>query len=138
MDSLETLVKFYSKDLEEKRKRIKECYDSKDQLNHYFKKMEEELKAEQDLVSSDPTFGMTFHNYKMQIEERQKIITNSLIDLENQIHNLQEDMANIFSEMKKYDIMHKRKLKLERDKQKAKETRELDEIALNNYMSEDV
>ena len=134
MKSLNTLIKIHNSELDELRKQIVKCEEDKERLIYYNNKMEEELAVEHNLASKDPEMGIVFANYRRLIRDRQAVIAASLQDLSKQIEKLKDDITLKFGEVKKFEIILANKLLEETKQSRALETRQLDEIAVNNFL----
>ena len=136
MKSINTLIKIHTRDLDDLRKSVVKCEEEKEQLIGYNNKMEDELLIEHALAAKNHELGIIFTNYRRLIRDRQAVITKSLQDLDRRIETLKENIALKFGEVKRYEILLANKLHAETKKQQALETKQLDEISINNYLKE--
>jgi flagellar export protein FliJ len=134
MKSIETLIKINTSELDELRKVASGCEDEIDKLIFYNNKMEAELEMEHAFVTNNPQMGLMFTNYKTMIRQRQANIEEALRDIENRLEYLKEQIAMKFNDVKKYEILLSTKLEELRKKELADETKQLNEIAINNYL----
>ncbi len=134
MKSLDIIIKMNDRALEEKRRELVECEEQKEQLEGYTKKMDRELEAERQFIDSDPMFGAHFLKYKDTIKKRQALIAKSIIDINDKMFGINQEIIFIFSEVKKYETIRKNKILQQEKEAKIKEGKELDEIAINNYL----
>ncbi|MDB2414643.1 flagellar FliJ family protein [Rickettsiales bacterium] len=137
MKSLETLIKLHDKELNDLRIELKRCEDNKNELTNYSQKMKEELEAELELVSKDPSLGQTFSSYRKVIDERQNNIEEALIDLDRKISSLNEDIGLLYIEIKKYDLLLQRKKLQEKKKLEKEEEKFIDEMVSMRHNLED-
>jgi flagellar FliJ protein len=136
MKSIETLIKINKQALDEKRQELVELESQKEQLIQWQDKMKQEMDKESEFVSKNPEMSFTFGFYRELIKGRQANLKIALEDINTQIDSITEEITEIFGEMKKYEIVEQQKLRKILKEQKYKETKALDEIALNNYLKE--
>lgn len=137
MKTIQTLIKIHSQSLDEKRVELKQAQEQKDEMLEYSKKMADELASEMAAVSQNPEIAMTFGSYRDMIGERQENISNAVSEIDKQIDYISHKIAEIYGEVKKYETLLKQRQLQEYNKQKAKETKAMDEIAVNNFMRRD-
>ena len=136
MKSLNTLIKINSRELDELRLQLAKFEEERIRLISENKKLEEDLAREHQLSSEDPALGIMFANYRIMVRGKQEGILRSLHKLDNSIEILKEDIAAKFSEVKKFEIILANKITEEKKQAQARETRQLDEIAINNHLKE--
>lgn len=134
MKSIKTIIKLHTRELDEMRQAVVQCERDKEQLIDYSNKMEDELAREHIIATNDPAMGAMFTKYRNVIRERQDVIAQSLKDLDKRIAILKENIAIKFGEVKKYEILLASKIKEQIKQEHARETRELDAIAVGNYL----
>lgn len=110
--------------------------EQKTQLLQWQKNMKEDLDKEFQFVTSNPEMSMTFDSYRKKVTQRQLNMEMVLKDLNLQIERKLQQIADLFSEVKKYEIIQQQNIAKILKEQKHKETKALDEIALNNYLKE--
>lgn len=135
MKSIELLIKLHKRELDELQKTVAKHESEKEQLIDYYNKMEDDLAQEYEVAVEDVTMGAAFANYRNFIRDRQKTITKAVRDLEKKIEILKLQITEKFSELKKYEILEARKLQELLHNEKAKETRQLDEMAVSSYLN---
>lgn len=135
MKSINTLIKLNSRELDELRKAIASLEDEKDRLINDNNRMEEQLQREHALASSDPEMGIAFANYRRFVRAKQTEISKSIRNIDKKIEILKDDIADKFSEVKKYEVLLATRLNIEKKNQQDIETKELNEIALNHYLN---
>jgi flagellar FliJ protein len=138
MKSIETLIKVSKQDLDEKRRELVELEGQKQKLEGWASSMASDLKREQEFAAANPEMSMTFDAYRKKINDHQRNIRIAMIDLNAQIGIMADKIAILFGEVKKYEILHQQKLLVIVKEQKAKESKALDEIAINNYLKENL
>lgn len=136
MKSIKTLIKINKLALDEKRQELVAIEEQKTQLLQWQKNMKDDLDKEFQFVTSNPEMSMTFDSYRKKITQRQLNMEMVLKDLNLQIERKLQQIADLFSEVKKYEIIQQQNIAKILKEQKHKETKALDEIALNNYLKE--
>jgi flagellar FliJ protein len=134
MKSIQTLIKLNKQKLDEKRRELAELSTQKDQLLEYSRLMHEELRIEMEFAAREPEMSMTFSGYKKMILGRQENITVAVRDLDKRSAILTDEISDIYSEVKKYEIVLQQKIAAEEKERKSKEEKNLNEIALNNFL----
>lgn len=134
MRSIETLIKIKKKELDEKRLEISSLETQKQEILSYSEQMAADLSAEEEFAARDPYAAMTFDSYRNKIKERQQNIKMTVKDIDRQANVINNEMSDIFTEMKKYEIILRKKIEEEKAEEKSKEEKALNEIALNNYL----
>jgi hypothetical protein len=134
MKSLKILIKINKLALDEKRQELVQLEEQKTQLLQWQKTMKDELEKEFQFVASNPEMSGTFDSYRKKITQRQLNMDIALKDINLQIELKLQQIAYLFGEVKKYEIIQQQHLAKAIKEQKYKETKSLDEIALNNYL----
>lgn len=136
MKSLKTLIKINKLSLDEKRQELVELEEQKTQLLQWQETMREELEKEFQFAVNNPEMSGTFDSYRKKIVQRQLNMDIVLKDLNLQIEQKLLQIADLFGEVKKYEIIQQQNAEKAAKEQKTKETKFLDEIAINNYLKE--
>ena len=136
MKTIDTLIRINSLELDGLRKMLVACEEEREKLIYYNNQMEDELEKEHQLAAKDTAMGIMFANYKRMIRDRQNTIVKSLHDLEKRLESLKEEIAIKFGEVKKYEILRENMLAEQQRQEVISETKQLDEIAINNYLKE--
>ncbi|PIR37130.1 MAG: hypothetical protein COV35_11085 [Alphaproteobacteria bacterium CG11_big_fil_rev_8_21_14_0_20_39_49] len=136
MKSIQTIIKVNKQALDEKRQELVELEGQKEQLINWQKKMKDELAKEFDFAVKNPEMSITFDYYRKLISRRQVNLKLALDDLNLQIENITLQIAELFGEVKKYEIIEQQKLAKILNEQKLRDSKALDEIAISNYLKE--
>jgi hypothetical protein len=131
---LATLIKINKAQIDEKRKALALLLDSKQQRLREIKKMEDSILFEaENLKNIQEDFRPQFLFYIEAIRLKEAIILEEIDNINPQIEKTSEEIAEIFSEMKKYEIVKdQRENELEIELQR-KTQLEIDEIAMMNF-----
>ena len=134
MKSLNTLIKINTRSLDELRKAVVMLEEEKIRLISNNQNLEEQLTKEHSLASSDPQMGIAFANYRRFVRTKQADIEKSIKKITKKIEELKDDIAEKFGEVKKYEIILAGKILEEQKSMNSRELKELDSIAINNYL----
>lgn len=131
---LATLIKINKAQIDEKRKVLAQLLDSKQQRLIEIKKMEDSILFEaENLKNIQEDFRPQFLHYIDAIRLKEAIILEEIDNINPQIEKTSEEIAEIFSEMKKFEIVKEnRETELDLEMQR-KIQLEIDEIAIMNF-----
>lgn len=124
----------HKKELDDKRLEIVRLEKQKEQLNSYHEQMRIELESEYQFILKEPEFSGSFGSYKNKITERQNNINLAVKDINKMLAKLNEEIAIIFGEVKKYEIILDQKKQQQIKEESEKEDKFLNEMALNNFL----
>jgi flagellar protein FliJ len=129
MKGLATLIKLHKRALDELRRKMTSLESQKIQLQKLSGKLAEDVKTEMHLAGQQPEMGNFFGDYAKRMKMRQQEIAGEIKSLDKQMDTLGNEIAEAFTELKKFEIAQEndRRRKLEIEKQK--ETLAMDEIA---------
>lgn len=132
---LATLIKINKAQIDEKRKALALLLDSKQQRLREIKKMEDSILFEADnLKNIQEDFRPQFLYYIEAIRLKEAIILEEIDNINPQIEKTSEEIAEIFSEMKKFEIV-KDNREAELEAELIRKTQiDIDEIAMMNFM----
>jgi flagellar FliJ protein len=134
MKSIKTLIKLSKQKLDEKRRELAELEKQREQLIEYSNLMTEELRVEQEFAAREPEMSITFDSYRKRIMEKQANITFALREISRQSLVISDAIAELYGEMKKYEIVLEQKILEEANERKIRDGKVLDEIARGNYI----
>jgi hypothetical protein len=135
LKSLATLVKVYKAQLDERRKQLNILLDNKKRKIDEIKWLEESIRIEEEnLHKLDEDFRPMFLHYISGVRIKEGILLSEIDILNPQINKITDEIAVIFSEMKKYEIVKQNReseiaLELQRKAQM-----EIDEMAIMNFV----
>lgn len=139
MADLEGLIRLRKNTVEEKQRIIAELFRSAEKLEKRKKDLEDKLKKEREAIDNNPeletlTFFGAFEQAAIRDIDR---LADELKKWEQRIEIAQDDMRNAFADLKRVEIVAKRRKEEALAEQKAKETIELDEIGLEVFRRQD-
>jgi flagellar export protein FliJ len=133
MKKIQLLIKLHNNQLDELKKRLAEIFRMQDDLKIRLKSLKEELEIEKDLIDNHNDLGFLFHNYLQVNLEQQDQIAAQIQMNEIKIAQIQQEMYDIFIDVKKYDALLLQKQEQIRLLENKKELSMLDEFAMRKF-----
>ena len=133
MKALNNLVRIHRWQLDEKRRQFAQLEKLRADLARQDQKLAEEMAAEQAAAEKAGAAATTYPAYLQEARARQERIANSAAEVERQMLTAQQEIAEAYGEVKKYETalahMEKRELaKRERTQRIAQ-----DDLAMDMY-----
>ncbi len=133
MAKLDGLIRLYTYQLDEKKKELGELNTLLTSQETALKNLYEERKREERFAANDPTLLMSFSEYLKAFKIKDEKIKKAIKRLEEQIDEMREHVREAFAELKKFEIIQRRREEEATAKQAKNEAAELDEIGLENH-----
>jgi uncharacterized coiled-coil protein SlyX len=139
--TLNSFIKSIKRDLDEKRKSLQALYEKQDALFNKAKEakdnLEQEVKTAQKLKSTydNRYIDEYLPTFKSNMEKHIKDLENQAKKYDPEIEKINDQIAEFFREMKKYEIVKDRIINDEQKEAVKKRQEELDEIALQKFIS---
>lgn len=130
---LHTLIRLHKWRLDEKRRALAGLQALADKLAQDTARLEREILAEQEIARSSPEASFGYGNFAKQAIERRKRLAQSVAQVEHQIAEATEEMAEAFQELKRYELAQEGRDRREDAKRKTRENAALDEVALSGF-----
>ena len=131
---LSVLIRLHKHELDEKQKELKELYDRMERLEEKQQQLLDAMEREKRAVEeSGDDVHFTYAGFRRKAEGERDALAKDMQKLEEKIFTVRDEMLEIFGEMKRYDIAHELRLRLEADERRLAETKSLDEIALETF-----
>jgi len=131
---LSVLIRLHKHELDEKQKELKELYDRLERLEEKQQKLLDDIAREKRAVEeSDDNVHFTYADFRRKAEQEQNALASDMKKLEEKIFITRDEMLEIFGEMKRYDLAQELRLKMESDERRLRDTKSLDEIALETF-----
>ncbi|MFM7622592.1 MAG: hypothetical protein ACKO57_06445 [Alphaproteobacteria bacterium] len=126
--SLEQLIQISKFKIDEKRRKVTTLRDFAERIQNNLIQLEEEMDQEMAIQDhgTPPVFKQT---YIRAAQERRTNLLSSLQKVEAEIAGLNEQLQELFSEMKRYELTHKKRQKVRQDAIVRKQNQAMDEIA---------
>lgn len=130
MARLDSLIRFHKHDLDEKRKQLGLLNAKATEIEETLKALEEEREKEAEFSSQNPNLGSAYTNYLIGYKQTKKQLNQMREDLEEQINDAMFEIQEKFTELKKYEVLHEKRLQEIAKKRQKQEDQTFDEIGL--------
>lgn len=135
MADLEGLIRLRRNTVEEKQKVLADLYRNAEKLQKRKDDLEAKLSKEREAIDNNPeletlTYFGAFEQVVLRDIDR---LIEELKKWELRIQIAQDDVRNAFADLKRVEIVDRRRKEEARAAQQAKESRELDEIGLEVF-----
>ncbi len=126
--SLEQLIQISKFKIDEKRRKVNTLRDFAERIQNTLIQLEEDMDKEMAIQDhgTPPVFKQT---YIRAAQERRTNLLTSLQKVEAEIEGLNEQLQELFAEMKRYELTHKKRQKIHKDTITRKQNQAMDEIA---------
>ena len=126
--SLEQLIQISKFKIDEKRRKVITLRDFAERIQNNLILLEAEIDQEMAIQDhgTPPVFKQTY--IRAAQEQRTNLLT-SLQKVEAEIEGLNEQLQELFSEMKRYELTHQKRQKTRKDTITRKQNQAMDEIA---------
>ena len=133
MKTLNTLIRLHKRNLDELRRSMVALESQKDQLIQTIEASQRELEREVDLAKNTPEMSSFFGEFAKRIKNRQEKIHKEIQAIDKKITELNNKMAQGFTELKKFEIALENAKNRIKTEEIRKETLMLDEIAAQQF-----
>jgi flagellar FliJ protein len=133
MSALESLIRVNRWRLDEQRRQLAELDRLAERLRGEQARLQDELASEQRVAGSSLEAGYAYPGFARELTERQRKLAASLAEVESQIVAAREGLAEIFGEMKRYEIAQANRDKRDRQVHARKQGVAQDEVALQIF-----
>lgn len=134
MKSLTTLIKLFSRQLDDRRREMVALEQERQQVDAALTSLRADLKAEQDAAAASPESRFSYSNYAKQNNNRQQQLIQELGNIDIKIYTLAHTISMLFTELKKYEIALENKERQLEAEENRKEDIRLGDIALNSFI----
>lgn len=132
--TLTTLVKYYTRQLEEKRRALVALETERQQVLEACVRLREKIVHEGECAGTEILLLRSFSEFLHQAQLQIQFLEKHAEALQKKIEPLQEEIMGLFQELKKYDILLERKLIELRQEEQRRETLFLDELSTTRYV----
>lgn len=135
MAKLDSLIKLRRHNVDEKQRILAELFRQIERFEIRKRMFEEELKKEREVVDQlrTPEILGYFGRYSQVVRRDLARIDVEVKKLDTRIRAAQDDIREAFASLKRIEIVQKSRKETERKEQNAKETAELDDIAIESF-----
>lgn len=133
MKALDGLIRLHRWKLDEKRLKLAELERLIGALREEMGKLERTVAREGAVASASAEASYGFGPFAAESIERRHRLEQSLADAEAQVRAASEEVADAFQELKKFDVVKSREVRLAEERTRRREQATLDEIGLTLY-----
>jgi len=130
MSTLDSLIRVNRWQLDEHRRHVAEIETLVAQLRADLERLEAECTAEQQTAAQSAEVSFAYGTYATAVIERRRKLTLSLVEAEQQAAKAREALAEVFQEVKRYEIAAARRLLNQRAEAERLQQNDMDEIAI--------
>ncbi|WP_339714409.1 hypothetical protein [uncultured Sneathiella sp.] len=130
MKSLQNLIRVHKWKLDEKRRELADFEEMREGFLARLHKLDEELQQEIEVADKDPELGFAFASYAAAAKIQRENIYISIKDVEEKIAALNEEVAECFQELKKYEIALEARMTREKYSRDRAEQTAIDDMAI--------
>jgi flagellar export protein FliJ len=127
---LAALIRLHRWRLDEKRRELAELERLEDRLLESVRQLDQEVAAEQAFAQQTNMGGFSYGGFAAGIIERRKRIAASMVEIRQQMDAKTEEVAEVFRELKRYEIAQDQRQKREQVEADRRAQAALDEISL--------
>lgn len=139
MADLKTLIRLHQHDLDEKRRALKELYDLLEQIETQKQAVLDQIAREKRAVEDGPhDLRLTYADFRQKADAQCLECDKNRDLVEKNIFKTRDDMLDIFTEMKRYDMAQQERDRIQEQEQRLRETKTLDDIALEGFRRQDI
>ncbi len=96
-------------------------------------KLEQEMAREQTIARDNQDVGYSYANYSQAARDRQLNLNSSIEEIQGSIEIVEDEVAELYQELKKYEITKDTREKKGRLEQQRKAQIALDDLSLDMY-----
>ena len=137
--SLNTLIRMCEWDVDQKRRELGVKLKLLSITESKVKALNDELKVEQTYVEANPLEGgFNYGNYGDAVIKKQKVIRGRIDAIKSEIITLREELSLSYNKLKKFEVLTKSRLNLEKIELDRKSQETVDDLNITNFMRKKV
>ena len=133
MKPFKTLVKFHKKQIDDILLQISALETQKNQILNEVERILQEYQKELGQYSGRMEYCSILDQYMIQVRKQEKSYKVQIKDIESTVEKLRDDLLNRYAELKKFEIILKRKTLALKQAEEKKENDALDELTVLRY-----
>jgi flagellar protein FliJ len=133
MKGIASLIRVHRWKLDEKRRELSDLQDVLDDFMKQLVKLEQEMAREQTIARDNQDVGYSYANYSQAARDRQLNLNSSIEEIQGSIEIVEDEVAELYQELKKYEITKDTREKKARMEQQRKDQIALDDLSLDMY-----
>ena len=131
MKGLANLIRVHKWKLDEKRRELADFENLRSEFSRQLLALQSEQQREQDVAGKHPEVHFSYANYASATKAQQDNLRASIAEIEQKITMLNEEVADCFQELKKYEIaLDVRRTEMAYERSRAEQA-ELDDLAID-------
>ncbi|AIL65787.1 hypothetical protein NOVO_07220 [Rickettsiales bacterium Ac37b] len=134
--SLTTIKKIFNKQLDIKKLQLKSLYEQQERLNSSITRLQQTLQDEQQTSIKYPEIRYSYHKFAALNLQRQETIMKNIKQLDKKIDTIRTEIFELFTTVKKYDLIINNKKERQSKELEQKEIQELEEMILSRFNNE--
>jgi flagellar FliJ protein len=131
--ALETMIRVQRWQLDERRQQLAELERLGEKLRTEAHRLVEELTSEQHTAAQSTEAGFAYAGYARAVVDRQSRLKESLAEVDGQIAQARDALADAFAEMKRYEMAQSGRVRRARASAARRQQILQDELAMQMY-----
>jgi len=131
---LKTLIKASETALNERRLELVALQEEESEIISMQHQLAEELEEQRKIVSENPDFGVSYDAYYKSNVTRRATLDEYLIEARQKIAAKEDEVAEAYRELKKYEITLERKQEEQRQEQERKDQATADDQSAQRFL----
>ncbi|MFZ4540639.1 MAG: hypothetical protein ACOYNL_02365 [Rickettsiales bacterium] len=137
MKSLTTLIRIKQREMDALKRQQGILEQQREEVQSIIDGLSNQLVSELKAAESMPEMAHFFGNYSASIKDRQEMMHGHLRRVDVELDRLANQLRDMFSEMKKYDLALTNWKKRKKDAEDKRLQQEMDEIGIRGYVRRD-
>jgi flagellar FliJ protein len=132
-NGITNLIRIHKWKLDEKRRAISDMEHLLAGFQDQLAKLDREQEVEQRIASESAETGFAYANYAKAAKARRQNLIASIEETEQMVAIAQEEVAEIFQDLKKYEISEETRLRLLKEQQNKRLQEEMDALSIEMH-----
>ena len=133
MNGITNLIRIHKWQLDEKRRAIADMEHLLAGFQEQLAKLDREQEMELRVAGQNEETRFAYANYAKAAGVRRENLVASITDAEQRIAEAQEEVAEIYQDLKKYEISEETRLRLLQEQQKKRLQQEMDALSIDMH-----
>ncbi|WP_169568124.1 flagellar export protein FliJ [Sneathiella limimaris] len=133
MAGIGNLIRVQKFKVDEKRREVSDLEELRANFVAQLEKLNQEQVREQEIASGDSTAALHYASYAEGARLRRENLQASIQELDSRIEQARSEMAELFQELKKYEISEENRLRLLKEQQEKRYQEEMDSFSIEMY-----
>ena len=137
MKSIQTLIKLQQRQLDEKRRVLKQLLDQEEMLKAKKESLKQSIIDERKRALEDVQTAYTLAAFIKMTEQNIELLAAQIIQTQQKIEAIRQEIAEIFNELKRLEIYDKMKEDEIVAEENKREQKNMDEMGLRGFIYKD-